>query len=105
MLSVVDRTTRVGRRDYAMILLLATYGLRGIEVIRLTLDDIDWRKSGLRIAGRKAGNTTFYPLTAEVGEAILVYLRNGRPCSSLRQLFLSVKAPFLPLIYTPRGLD
>ena len=100
VLSVVDRATRVGRRDYAMILLLATYGLRGIEVIRLTLDDVDWRNSGLRIAARKAGNTTFYPLTAEVGEAILAYLRNGRPRSSLRQLFLSVKAPFLPLIYT-----
>ena len=100
VLSAVDRTTRVGRRDYAMILLLATYGLRGIEVIRLTLGDIDWRNNRLRIGGRKAGNTTFYPLASDVGEAILTYLRDHRPCSSSRRVFLSIKAPFPPLACT-----
>ena len=63
VLEAVDRTTTVGRRDYAMLILLATYGLRGREVIRLNLADIDWRHNRLRIGARKAGNISFYPLT------------------------------------------
>lgn len=100
VLTAVDRKTAIGRRDYAMLLMLATYGLRGREVIRLTLDDIDWRHNRLRIGMRKAGNTTFYPLTPEVGDAILAYLQDGRPKSQSRRMFLSLKAPFLPLAYT-----
>ena len=100
VLEAVDRTTTVGRRDYAMLILLATYGLRGREVIRLNLADIDWRHNRLRIGARKAGNISFYPLTPEVGNAILAYLQTDRPKSGSRRVFLAVKAPFQPLAYT-----
>jgi len=100
ILAVVDRTTAVGRRDFAMMLLLATFGLRGREVVRLELDDIDWRHNRFRVPSRKAGNTTWYPLPPEVGNAILAYLQDGRPKTQSRRVFLSVKAPFSPLVYT-----
>ncbi len=89
VLAVIDRNTPVGLRDYAIVLLLATYGVRGIEVIRLRLDDIDWRLRLLSIPGRKAGNSTIYPLSATVGDAIVAYLRDGRPESPHRYLFLT----------------
>jgi site-specific recombinase XerD len=101
VLAVIDRQTPTGQRDYAMVLLLAVYGLRAIEVTQLRLDDLDWHRQLLCIRRRKAGNDTTYPLSVGVGEAILAYLRQGRPSSTHRAVFLSVKAPFTPL--TPRG--
>ncbi len=100
VLAAIDRNTDRGRRDYAMILLLTVYGLRGIEVIRLRLDDIDWRGQRLQVIRRKAGNTTTYPLAAAVGDAILGYLKHSRPASSHRQVFLSLNAPFRPVAWT-----
>lgn len=100
ILAAVDQQTSQGRRDYAMVLLLAVYGLRGIEVIHLRLEDIDWRNQRLHIRGRKAGNNSTYPLTVPVGEAILAYLREGRPRSSHRQVFLAIAAPFPALAYS-----
>jgi integrase/recombinase XerD len=100
VLAVIDRLTPLGKRDYAMLLLLAVYGLRGIEVRRLRLDDIDWRNETLRIVNRKAGNTTTYPLAAAVGDAILSYLKDGRPASTHREVFLTVTAPITPLAST-----
>ena len=79
MLETVDRRTVVGRRDYAMLLLLVTYGLRAREVAALTLDDVDWRHDRLRVPERKAGHSTAYPLSPLVGQAILEYLKTGRP--------------------------
>ena len=73
VLASIDRRSPCGRRDYAMLLLLSTYGLRACEVAALTLDDIDWRNERLRIRDRKAGNTTTYPLSAVVGAAIIDY--------------------------------
>ena len=70
MLEVVERRTVVGRRDYAMLLLLVTDGLRAREVAALTLDDIDWSRERLRIPERKAGHSTAYPLSPLVGKAI-----------------------------------
>lgn len=96
VLGAVDRRTRQGVRDYAILLLLATYALRGIEVLRLRLDDIDWQRDLLHIPGRKAGNSTIYPLSAAVGEAILRYLERGRPECSSRRLFLRVVVPYQP---------
>lgn len=97
VLAVIDRQTLVGRRDYAMLVLLAVYGLRGIEVIHLRLDDIDWRRQLLHIRGRKAGNSTIYPLSVQAADAIVAYLQDGRPASTRREVFLTVKAPFTPL--------
>jgi len=97
MLETVDRRTAVGRRDYAILLLLVTYGLRAREVAALTLDDIDWKRDRLRIPERKAGHSTAYPLSPTVGQALLAYLQDGRPLTTGRQVFFRVLAPPTPL--------
>ena len=91
-----DHTPK-GLRDYAILLLLATYGLRAGEVTALRLDDIEWRKDRLRVRHSKTGCESFLPLLAPVGEAILAYLRNGRPETKSRHVFLRVRAPFQSL--------
>ena len=92
-LGMVDRRSVVGRRDYAMLMLLVVYGLRAREVAALTLDDIDWRSPVLHIRGRKAGHAAVYPLAQEVGEAVIDYLRRGRPETSDRRIFFRIQAP------------
>lgn len=100
VLGAIDRSRPQGKRDYAMLCLLLTYGLRGIEVIRLRLDDIDWQREQLRIRARKAGNNSVYPLAPSVGNAVLAYLQEVRPSSRHREVFLSTKPPFTPLADT-----
>jgi len=97
MLDQVDRRTVVGRRDYAMLLLMITYGLRAREVATLTLDDLDWKRDRLHVRERKAEHSTTYPLAPVVGEAIVDYLKNGRPEVPSRLLFWRHLAPRLPL--------
>lgn len=90
-----DRTP-IGVRNYAILLLLATYGLRAGEVVRLRLEDIDWRNECLYVRQSKTGRTTVLPLIASVGEAILDYLREGRPTTEVREVFLRALAPIQP---------
>lgn len=97
MLQKVDRRSAVGKRDYAILLLLLTYGLRAREVGVLTLDDIDWKRDRLHIRGRKAGHSTAYPLAPPVGEALLDYLKQGRPETTERAVFFRAYAPYTPL--------
>ena len=97
VLACVDRRSPIGKRDYAILLLLVTYGLRGYEVAALTLDHIDWRNERLRIPERKAGHSTAYPLSSIVGEAILDYLKHGRPQTKHRRVFLRSVAPLVPI--------
>jgi site-specific recombinase XerD len=97
VLAGIDRRTSCGKRDYAMLLLLATYGLRACEVAALTLDDIDWRNDRIKIRERKAGNSTAYPLSSVAGAAIVDYLKNGRQASPERQVFLRAMAPPVPI--------
>jgi site-specific recombinase XerD len=97
MLLGVDRRTAVGKRDYAVLLLLVTYGLRAREVAVLTLDDIDWKRDRLNIRGRKAGHSTAYPLAPAVGEALLDYLKQGRPRTAERTVFIAAFAPYTPM--------
>lgn len=97
VLTAVDRRSVCGKRDYAMLLLLATYGLRACEVAALTLDDLDWRNERLKIRERKAGNTTTYPLSAVVGAAIVDYLKNARPTTTHREVFMRTAAPLAPI--------
>jgi len=99
MLAGVDRHTIVGRRDYAILLLLLTYGLRAREVAALTLDNLDWRHDRLRVPERKAGHSTAYPLSPVVGEAIIEYLKDGRPKTTSRHLFLHVTYPRGPITH------
>lgn len=97
MLDGVDRRTDLGKRDYAILLLLVTYGLRSREIAALTLEDLDWERERLRVPERKAGHSTAYLLSPIVGEAILDYLKTGRPKTTDRHVFFSVLAPARPL--------
>lgn len=104
MLETVDRRSPVGKRDYAILLLLVTYGLRAREVAALMLDDIDWKRERLSVRERKAGHSTVYPLSATVGEAILDYLQHGRPKAEGRALFFRGFAPYTPLTWVAVSL-
>ena len=97
LLEVVDQRTPLGKRDYAIMLLLVTYGLRAREVAALTLDDLDWQRERVRVPERKAGHSTAYPLSPIIGEAVVAYLRHGRPQTSERTLFFQVHAPYRPI--------
>lgn len=97
VLAGVDRRTEAGKRDYAILLLLVTYGLRSREVAALTLDDIDWQRERLAVPERKAGHSTAFPLSSVVGEALVDYLRNGRPAATARQMFFRAVAPQRPI--------
>ena len=92
LLASVNRGTAVGRRDYAILLLLARLGLRSSEVALLDLDDIDWNVGQLSVRGKRDHRTEL-PLPPEVGKAIAAYLRRGQPESASRRLFLRAKAP------------
>ena len=96
-LAAINRSTPIGRRDYAMFLLITTYGLRTSEVAALRLDDIEWRAARLRVPRPKAKAPIVLPLTKEVGAAIADYLRRDRPTLSHREVFLRVRAPAGPL--------
>jgi integrase/recombinase XerD len=97
VLGCVERRTPAGKRDYAILLLLVTYGLRAREVAALTLDDIDWRHDRLVVPERKAGHSTAFPLATSVGEALVDYLQNGRPDSDDRHMFMRAVAPIRPI--------
>lgn len=99
MLEAVDLRTPVGRRDYAILLLIVTYGLRAREIAAIKLDDIDWKNERLLIKARKAGHSTGYPLSAVVGNTILEYLKKDRPQTKERALFFCMKAPIVPLTW------
>jgi integrase len=90
----IDRSTAIGRRDYAQYLLLCAYGLGAGEVIALKLDDIDWKEGTLRILRQKTGNTILLPLLPAAGRAIAAYLKNGRPPSATSYVFPSHLVPF-----------
>lgn len=92
-LESIDRSTPMGRRDYAMFLLVVTYGLRSCEVVSLKLDDIEWRSGQLRVPRSKVCSSLVLPLTSEVGAALLAYLRDGRPPLAHREVFLRDRAP------------
>ena len=91
LLGSCDRRTLVGRRDYAVLLLLARLGLRAGEVAAIRLDDIDWR-AGLLLVRGKGSRQDVLPLPVDVGEAVVSYLRR-RPRCECRALFLRVMAP------------
>jgi integrase/recombinase XerD len=90
LLASIDRRSGIGRRDYAILLLLARLGLRSGEVASLELDDIDWSEGRLIVHGTQRNEL---PLPVDVGKAIAAYLCNGRPPSTCRRIFLRAKAP------------
>jgi site-specific recombinase XerD len=97
LLASINRRTATGRRDYAILLLLARLGLRAGEVARLELADIDWNAGSLSVQGKRRQPSTL-PVPADVGRAVAAYLRYGRPPSSSRRVFLRAKAPIRGLL-------
>ena len=89
--------TPKGRRDYGILMLLATYGVRAGEITALRLEDIDWRKNVIRIRHSKTRTTSYLPLRVDVGDALLKYLQQSRPKTSRREIFLRCHAPYRPL--------
>ena len=93
LLGSCDRTTATGRRNYAVLLLLARLGLRAGEVVALELDDIDWRAGEILVRGKGLFRDRL-PLLGEVGEALAAYLQTDRPPSPTRRVFVCRKAPW-----------
>lgn len=103
MLSSCDRDTAMGRRDYAVLVLLSRLGLRNGEVCRLELDDIDWAVGEILVRG-KGSRLERLPLPADVGQAVVDYLTDGRPTRiGCRKLFVIARAPYTGLSLSAVG--
>ena len=96
ILASCDRSTAAGCRDYAILMLLARMGLRGCEIARLLLEDLDWRAGEVIVRGKRQYYERL-PLPVDVGGALVDYLRHGRPESADRHVFLTVVRPFVAL--------
>jgi integrase len=96
ILDAIDRGNPCGKRDYAIILLIARLGLRGIDVKRLDFADFDWPGNRLFVVQAKTGHRVQLPLLKEVGWAVIDYIRHGRPVCDCPQVFLRHHAPIGP---------
>jgi site-specific recombinase XerD len=101
VLNGCDKTTAGGRRNYAILLLLARLGLRAGEVIALQLEDIDWGNGQITIRSNKGQGWARLPLPVDVGEAIARYLKNDRPRCTCRNVFVRLDAPYVRLSNSP----
>ena len=101
VLDACDQTSAIGRRNYAIYLLLARLGLRAGEVVALQLEDIDWEQAQLTIRSKKGRGWARLPLPADVGKALASYLRNDRPRCSCRHVFVRMHAPYVRLSGSP----
>lgn len=97
LLGSIDRSEPFGCRDFTLLYLAAAYGLRSGELVRLTLEDLDWRGRTLRVAQTKTKQAIYLPLSDEAADVLIDYLRTARPKSPYRQLFLRMRAPGGPL--------
>ena len=91
----VSRTNTTGKRNYAMLLLASRLGLRASDIANLQFTDIDWDKNMITLTMQKTGKVIELPLLADVGNAIIDYLRHGRHESALQSVFLSGNAPYV----------
>jgi site-specific recombinase XerD len=96
LLGAVDRSSAKGKRDYAILLLACRLGLRAGDIRTLKLDQLHWDDSTIEVTQSKTGVPLILPLTAEVGEALIDYLKSGRPVTAHREVFLKVNPPFDP---------
>jgi len=96
--SVRKDRSPMGLRDYAILQLLATYGLRAGEISHLRLGDIDWRADVMHIRHSKTGARSVLPLLEPVGEALIDYLRHGRPEADVREIFVRTRAPYVSMV-------
>jgi len=93
LLKSCDQNTKVGQRDYTILLLLARLGLRAGEMVAMTLDDINWDVGELIIRG-KGSRKDRLPIPRDVGEALAAYLQYGRPACPTRCVFIRARAPY-----------
>lgn len=97
LLAMIQRETPFGARDYAMVMIMMAYGLRAVSVAELLLEDLDWHHSRIRIRAQKGGKEVVVPLLEPVGEALIQYLRHRPSDTPYREVFLGLKAPYVPL--------
>jgi integrase len=100
VLAAVDRSRAVGRRDYAVLLLAIRYGMRPSDIRQLRLDDVHWRPGLITIRQAKTGRPLTLPLLPEIAQALVAYLRDGRPKTIAREIFVRHRAPFAPFVPT-----
>jgi site-specific recombinase XerD len=96
LLEIVDRSSPKGKRDYAILLLACRLGLRSGDIRTLTLDELNWEAATVEMTQSKTRAPLCLPLTEEVGEALIDYLKSGRPQTNRREVFLTLTPPFLP---------
>jgi integrase/recombinase XerD len=98
ILAAVDRSTAIGRRDYAVLILAARYGLRPCDIRQLQVEALHWRDGILSFKQAKTGRLLTLPLLPDVTTALIAYLRNGRPATTSRHVFVRHRAPFEPFV-------
>lgn len=94
LLAAIDRGNPKGKRDYAIMLIGARLGLRASDILGLTFDNLNWDKCTIVLEQKKTGRPLELPLTSEIGEAIIDYLKYGRPVSDFPYIFLCLTPPF-----------
>lgn len=94
MLNSVDRGNPTGKRDYAILLLVAKLGIRAGDIKDLKLSNLNWRSKIIAIRQSKTKNTITYPILKDIGWALIDYLKNGRPISDSPFVFIRMKAPY-----------
>lgn len=96
LLGAIDRGSPIGKRDYAIVLLAARLGMRVSDIRDLRLEDLHWEEARIERVQAKTGVPIVLPLSEEIGEALIAYLRDGRPTTARREVFLRHLAPFEP---------
>lgn len=97
LLAAVDRSTSLGKRDYGMLLLAARYGLRPSDIRSLRFENVHWREQRIVLVQSKTQRPLELPLLADVDDALVDYIRRGRPVSTAREIFVRHIAPIGPL--------
>lgn len=100
IIAAIDRSSNQGKRDYAMTLLAARYGLRASDIVGLRFINLDWDHDRISIIQKKTEKRVLLPLSEEVGTAIIEYIRYARPAVDHPCVFISAQAPFKPLSYS-----
>lgn len=100
VLNSIDRSSFVGIRDYAILQILNTYGVRGGQVRALRINDIHWKKNQIHFRALKNGKDVLLPLTTDVGQSLIEYLYKARPPCMFPEIFLTSRAPYHPFEYS-----
>lgn len=95
-MSAIDRATPIGKRDYAVSLLAIRLGLRGCDIRELKLKDFDWKSNSINICQKKTQEPLSLPLMGEIGWAVIDYIKNARPETEYKNLFVRMTPPFTP---------